>query len=571
MKSVVAICALVLASNSFADSPVKPKQKSTSAVESTTAQSGFVYPAPILNESEFIETGVLFVYNDHILNYFKGDSEQLLNYVNANIDHNNQAFKNSNIGLKRVVTGLIRVESNDIWSPDSAYTDRLHALAKWQHSEAGKQIKQQHQYSYLVSLAGFQTFDNESSMLGQAFVGDNVSWISPYNTKPNLWLERTLAHELSHNDGFKHESDDYKQEDVNLARHDAVGYQCGSHGSIMFVTGARTEPFFSDTDINLEEKQQSINCGSLGVANAAQVYRDLLTTTFAKRQGTFKNIQATRAKTGVVSIHENVSTALEGYNIEFDIIFEGADAGDSINYIVRQGTAGLNDVNSTIGFVTHDGTNNVYTISLPTLTDNIDEATENFMLELVYPNGVTIDSANALIEANIFDKNNDVGYVEFSTTSVSVEEGQSAEITINRIGGNEGLISYDVETTADSATQSDFEFTSQSITFKNGETSKTLYIKTTADSESEQNESFTVKITQTLHPLYSANEKQIKNQLTVIINSPAEANASASPVAIKTPTTAGQNTASGQSSGGSLGFLWVSLLLLVALRRHKRT
>ncbi|MFT6268277.1 MAG: hypothetical protein ACJAVV_001085 [Alphaproteobacteria bacterium] len=575
IKSGLAMCALVLVSNSFADSLFVPKQRAPNSVQSSVTATGFIYPEPTLNESDFIETGVLFVYNDHILDYFNGDSEKLLDYVNTNMAHNNQAFVNSNIPLRRVVTGLVYVESDDIWSSSDSYTQRLHELAAWQRTQVGEQIKQQHQYSYLVSLAGFQTSEDETTMLGQAFVGDNVSWISPFNTDANLWIERTLAHELSHNDGFKHAKSDYPDGGAHVARYDAAGYQCGSQGSIMFVSGSRTEPFFSDYEIRLEEKQQVLDCGVVGEANAAQVYRDLITTSFANSERTFKNIQPTRLKNGVVSIHENVSVAVEGYNIEFDIVFEGADAGDSVNFVVRQGTAGLDDFYSTIGSVVHDGINNVYTMSMPTRTDNVDEAIEHLSFELVYPNGVTIDPASSSIQASIFDKNDDVGYVEFTETLVFVKEGDDAEITINRVGGNAGVISYHVETSAHSASQLDFESTSQVISFNNGETSKILLIKTMADSNVEQDESFTVRIIQTLHPLYAANADEIKNEVTVTINNPIDVNNAATtsnntPITANSSATASDPSNSGQAAGGSLSVFWAIMLLLVAVRRQLR-
>jgi hypothetical protein len=574
MKSVVALSALVLASSAFADSRINPNQKVANSVQSTATENGFIYPVPTLNESDFIETGVLFVYNDHILDYFNGDSEKLVDYIDANIAHNNQAFVNSNIGLKRVVSSLVRVESDDIWSSSDSYTDRLRSLASWQRTSAGAQLKQQLQYSYLVSVAGYQKSEGETTMIGQAFVGDNVSWISPFNTEANLWLDRTLSHELSHNDGFKHEGTEYQERPAFIARHDAAGYKCGSHGSIMFISGARTEPFFSDADIKLEQNEQAFDCGVVGESNAAQVYRDLLETTFANSEGTFKNIQPTRFKTGVVSIHDNVSTAMEGYNIEFDVVFEGANAGDSVNFVVRQGTAGLDDFQSTIGFVVHDGINNVYTLSVPTRTDNISESVEHFTVELIYPNGVTVDAANSSTQASIFDKNDEVGYVEFSTTQLTVEEGSNAEITINRVGGNEGIITYHVETFADSATHLDFESTSQSISFNNGETSKTLIISTMADSNIEQDETFTVKITQTLHPLYAQQAGNIKSEVKVTISNPVTANNTATTsnnnsVAASQPA-ATAASANSQASGGSLNIFWAFMLLFVAARRLQR-
>ena len=420
IKSVVALWVLILTSNTFADSPVVAIQKSASSLKSTTTDSHFTYPSASLVASDFIETGIMFVYNEHILNYFQGDTQKLIQYIDANIAHNNQAFINSNIPIKRVVTGLVYVAQNDIWSSTDAYTDRLHALTTWQSSAKGKQLKTQQQYSYLVSLAGFATSPDETTMLGQAFVGDSVSWVSPFTTNPNTWLERTLAHELSHNDGFKHANEGTQDEGTHIARFDAAGYQCGAHGSIMYVSGLRTEPFFSDADIRLDEKQIQTNCGLVGQANAAQVYRDLLNTTFATRQGTFSNIQPTRAKTGVVSIHANNAQAVEGQDISFDIIFEGANAGDSVNIVMRKGTAGFDDFESTIGSVIHDGVNNTYPVSMPIYSDNVVEDTEYFSYHLVYPNGVTIDEAKSSFEAVIIDINDNVSHVQQSSSIVKL-------------------------------------------------------------------------------------------------------------------------------------------------------
>ena len=206
---------------------------------------------------------------------------------------------------------------------------------------------------------------------------------------------------------------------------------------------------------------------------------------------------------------------------------------------------------------------------MPINTDNIDEAIEHFSYELVYPNGVTIDSEKASVQVSIFDKNDDVGYVEFSSNSLSVDEGDTAEITINRMGGNEGLITYSVETFVGSASQDDFESTRQEITFNNGETSKTISIRTTADSIVETDETFTVKITQILHPSYAANTITMKDEIKVTINNPIAASNTANTAASTNPPAAASNAT--QASGGSLSFLCALVLLIVAYSRQTRS
>ena len=406
VAKVVSFLVMVLCNNAFADSPVVTKQSVASVSKSAVTSPVFVYPTNTTLPHEYIETGVLFVYNEHILDYFDGDIQKLTQFIDASIEHNNQAFVNSNIPIKRVVTGLLYLSADDIWSANDAYTDRLHALAAWQQTSTGQKLKTQYQYSYLVSLAGYASSQNETTMLGQAFVGDNVSWISPYSKSSDSWLERTLAHELGHNDGFKHSSEGAADEGAHIARFDAAGYQCGAHSSIMHISGLRIEPFFSDAHINLTDKNTDIICGQVGQANSAQVYRDFARTNVPNAKATFSNLLPTRPKSGVVSMHTNAVSVTKDQNITIEVIFEGADGGDSVNLIMQNGTASMRDYQHQIISIVHDGLHDVYAVTVPTYTANINQDTEFSSYELRYPNGVTIDDENASITVTIIDNSN---------------------------------------------------------------------------------------------------------------------------------------------------------------------
>ncbi len=369
---------------------------------------GFVYPESYLLNNDRIQTSVLFVYNDHILSFFDDDAERVADYVQAVIDFNNQAFANSNIPITRTVAGLLHADLNDyapiqLWSEDDTYVERLNALTNYQSTQKAQELSELLQYSYLVGLAGFEALEGQMPILGLSHLSSNVSWISPHTTDEATWSPRTLAHELGHNDGFRHSSEDHLEHMDYLARHDATGHRCGDYASIMSISGTRNEPFFSDTEINLETEAKLVPCGKYDEANSAQVYRDLATIDVINAQGTFSNLVDTRDISGVVGVYGNVISVEEGQPVYFDVIFEGAEKGDAVNLVVKKQTADKTDFESKIIQIIHNGTDNVYSVAVDTYADETVEGEESFKVELMFANGVDIDKQNALSNAVILD------------------------------------------------------------------------------------------------------------------------------------------------------------------------
>lgn len=369
---------------------------------------GFIYPESFLRDEDRIQTSILFVYNDHILSFFDGDAERVADYVQAVIDFNNQAFINSNIPITRTVAGLIHADKNDyapikLWSNDDTYVQRLDALTNYQATQEAQELSDLLQYSYLVGLAGFEVLQGQMPILGLSHLSSNVSWISPHTTNESSWSPRTLAHELGHNDGFRHSSDDHLKHMDYLARHDATGHRCGDYASIMSISGTRNEPFFSDTEINLETEAKLVTCGEYDKANSAQVYRDLATTDIRDSQGTFSNLVAARENSGVVGVYGNTTSIEEGQSATFDVIFEGADRGDAVNLVVKKQTADKTDFESKIVQIIHNGIDDVYTVTVETYSDENIEGEESFKVELMFANGVSIDKQNATSNAWISD------------------------------------------------------------------------------------------------------------------------------------------------------------------------
>ena len=316
----------------------------------------------------------------------------------------------------------------------------MDALTALQSAPGGIALADNTQYSYLVGIVGFEVLENEAPIVGLSFLSGNASWISPYSNDNATWSSRTLAHELGHNDGFRHTGEDHNEHLEFLAREDATGFKCGNYASVMNVSGDRSEPFFSDTHISLHEHDHEVTCGIPNEANSAQVYRDLAQNNIANREGTFSNIKPTRPNTGFVSVYTNVESALEGQSVSFDVIFEGAEMGDSVNLVLRQGTAGLDDFDSRIIHITHNGRDNVYTVNVDTFTDTLSESTETLAAELIYPNGLSVVENNKMAHASIFDND------------VQSSNDNSAALTTPQQGTNTSTVSTPTNNSAVSAT-----------------------------------------------------------------------------------------------------------------------
>lgn len=85
----------------------------------------------------------------------------------------------------------------------------------------------------------------------------------------------------------------------------------------------------------------------------------------------------------------------------------------------------------------------------------------------------------------------------FSVSDATVEEGDVASITVSRTGNSQSTQIINLQTTGDSAAVgSDFTSVTQSLTFAAGETSKTVSISTTEDTTVENNESFSITLTE---------------------------------------------------------------------------
>ena len=82
----------------------------------------------------------------------------------------------------------------------------------------------------------------------------------------------------------------------------------------------------------------------------------------------------------------------------------------------------------------------------------------------------------------------------FSVSDLTVDEGDSASITVSRTGGTLSAQSLTVTSSNGTASNSDYSAINATISFASGETSKTITFNSTEDTSTENNETVTIQI-----------------------------------------------------------------------------
>lgn len=144
------------------------------------------------------------------------------------------------------------------------------------------------------------------------------------------------------------------------------------------------------------------------------------------------------------------------------------------------------------------------TINVPIINDSLMEAKESFPVNM--SNAIGATQGSWTWSANIVD--DDVaaspGKLQLSNSTYSVnEDGTMLNVTVNRVGGADGTVSVQYKTSdgasgiASNLTAwagADYTSKSGTLTFAPGETSKVISIPITNDTSVEQNEYFTVTL-----------------------------------------------------------------------------
>jgi hypothetical protein len=194
------------------------------------------------------------------------------------------------------------------------------------------------------------------------------------------------------------------------------------------------------------------------------------------------------------------ASANEGNAITFTI----TRAGDALTQqsvtvstsIVGSDTASDSDFIAKTETIVFNSGETAKTFTVQTNQDALFEENETFSVTLTNPtNGALISATNGTAQGTI---NNDDAAPIFAIASALGTEGNSIIFTITRTGNAQTSQSVSVSTaisTGDTASESDFVAKTQTLTFAQNETSKTFTIETNQDSQAEENETFSVNLT----------------------------------------------------------------------------
>lgn len=215
--------------------------------------------------------------------------------------------------------------------------------------------------------------------------------------------------------------------------------------------------------------------------------------------GTISNANAT------VTITDNdslISFSPSTYNVEETAgivaltVYRSANTTGSltINYSASNGSAVAgSDYTTSTGTIYFLDGEAVKTISIPIINDSTYETTESFTVSLSNPSNGSIGIGTANVTITDDDTTPEIGFnpIDYSL----LENEGTVTLTVYRSQNLSGSLSIDYSTvrgTADAV--SDFISSSGRLTFAEGETTKVITISIVDDGIFEQNESFTVNL-----------------------------------------------------------------------------
>lgn len=520
-----------------------------------------------VESADVIDMNVLAFYTDELLAYLDGDITEVYAYIEKSIEYNNRALTFNGVAIKRNLAGIVKLPSDfdeskvheeglqDVYDPDTGAGYVATYLSGLRDTLFQREAMDERYGSYGASY--YAVFASESPIVrvGAAQLGRNISYVSARTSDIEGSLS-TLAHELGHNDGLDH---DRSSLDFSFSFHLSplgISAVCDNSGTIMFPSASFGRlPFFSDTNISVEGTNDI--CGVQDEADVALAYRDALDTGFIERRsGIMTNYRDALPKVGVVSLVMDNTADEENGVIRGTVIWDGlaADQNAFVNVVISDyGTASPSD------FTTHDihieYTGEGSTDFVIELNDDSDaESNEQVTFSLFAANGVNIDSTQSTDTVTIVSgEQANTGSVSFTQSTVSLNEGSTAVLTLERAGGSTGELTVTVDATFQSASASDVNFTTTTVTFLDGETSKTVSIEALTDSNEESTETLTLTLT--------GDNIGNNDEVTVSINDATESS-------IPTPSTPNNGSAGGESGGGSIHFGLIGLALMTLFRKR---
>ncbi len=223
--------------------------------------------------------------------------------------------------------------------------------------------------------------------------------------------------------------------------------------------------------------------------------------------GSGYNIDTTTPVTGTIANDESApvfaiasATATEGSPAVFTVTRTG-DAQSTQSVTVTTSISATDNVISASDFTTKTETlsfaqgETTKTFSVQTTQDTLFESNETFTATLSAPtNGAIISTTNGTATGTI---NNDDPAPIFAIASVSATEGGLLNFTVTRTGDAQATQAVTVATSisgSNTTITNDFTAKNETLTFAQGETTKTFSVQSTQDNLFEANETFTATL-----------------------------------------------------------------------------
>ncbi len=186
----------------------------------------------------------------------------------------------------------------------------------------------------------------------------------------------------------------------------------------------------------------------------------------------------------------------------------------TVQFFTAAGTAlNLFDFTNRNGTLAFAPGQTVASFSIPIVNDSLFELDESIFLSLTNASSPTIDMSG-LTNATLFIVDDEKG-VQFSAAGYSVvEEATNAIITVIRSGGLNGVATVDFRATAGTASSgADFIGVTNSLTFTNGESTKTILIPILDDNAFEPDETVLLSL---LNPVGATTNAPFQSTLTIV-------------------------------------------------------
>ncbi|APE04280.1 hypothetical protein BM526_20120 (plasmid) [Alteromonas mediterranea] len=582
MKKSILLSAVTLAlsANALAESHYHPKQDEITVPFSVFSQNQsssykdytfslpenidlFDYP----DAATYIDMNVLAFYTQELLDSLNGDITEVYAFIDKSIEFNNRALEFNGVGIRRNLAGIVKLPSDfdesavnveDAESPDTGVSYIATYLSGTADSVLQRSALDERFGSYAASYYAVFTSPSPISRVGQAQLGRNVLYTSASPKNPEVSLY-TFAHEIGHTDGMEH---DRSEREFSYSYHMSeygIPSVCDSKGTIMTANVDFSGiPFYSDPNHSVTTSTDL--CGVPDVADVARGYREGIETGFIERRsGIMTSYREALPKNGFASLVMDSTVNEANGTINGTVVWDGLDTDQNafVNVVISNyGDTSPHDFNTQDVLVEYTGESTT-SFSIELNNDSDAENDESVTFKLHAANGVSIDSTQSSSTVTITsDEVANTGTVSLTTSAITESEGNTVTLQLERTGGVSGTLTVNLDVTFDSATQSDIEFDSTSVTFLDGETSKSVTIDLLSDTVEEDTETFTVTL--------SGDNVGSGNQVTVTITDTTEA---ATPPSPTTPPSNGN--AGGESGGGSIHFGLLGLALMAYLRRKK--